>query len=193
LIFASCARTTEQEAQDLINQQSHIAAVNTSAALVRRSQTVEANATSASAEATQQARDAPKRGTATAIAAEAASAAMATQASLEGTATVDAASMMAEARATQIVASAATMNAIQASQTAQAIQAAADAAAWLDRRNAAAPYLAGFGSGQDSVCQRAGQIASETDSVRTAVEAATKLSNGGPGSGVHCDGYKPNP
>jgi hypothetical protein len=190
LIAASCARSTQQEAQDLINQQAHVAAVSTSAALVRRSQTVEANATSASVEATQRAREAPNRGTATAIAAEAASAALATRASIEATATVEAASIMAEARATQIIAAASTMNAIQASQTAHAIQTTVDVAAWIDRRNAAAPYLAGFGTGPDSVCPRAGQIASETDSVRAAVEAATQLSNHVPGYGVHCEGYK---
>ena len=189
LVVASCARSTQQEAQDLMNQQAHIAAVNTSVALVRRSQTAEANATGTSLEATQQVRDAPKRGTATAVAAEAASAGLATQAAVEATATVEAASIIAEARATQIVVAAATTNAIQANQTAQAIQTGADLAAWFDRRNAAAPYLAGFGASRDSVCLRAGQIASETDSVQHAVESATKLSNGAPGYGVHCEGY----
>jgi hypothetical protein len=188
MLAASCARSTQQEAQDLINQQAHIAAVNTSAALVRRSQTAEANATGTSVEATQEARDAPRRGTATAMAADAASAALATQAAVVATATVEAASVLAEARATQIVAAAATSSAIQASQTAQAIQNAAEVAAWFDRRNAAAPYLAGLGSTHDSVCQKAGQIASETDSVQAAVGAAMKISNGAPGYGVHCEG-----
>jgi hypothetical protein len=192
LMAASCTRSTQQEAQDLINQQAHIAAVNTSAALVRRSQTAEANATSTSVEATQQARDAPRRGTATAMAADAASAALATQAAVAATATVEAATIMAEARATQIVAAAATVSVIQASQTAQAIQTAADLAAWFDRRNAAAPYLAGLAPTRDSVCQKAGQIASETGSVQTAVEAAMEISNGAPGYGVHCEDSNSN-
>jgi hypothetical protein len=188
----SCARSTEQEAQDLINQQGHIAAVQTSAALVRRSQTAEASATGTSVEATQQARDAPRRSTATAIAAGAASAGLATEAAVVATATVEAAAVVAEARATQIIAAAATASAVQASQTAQAVQNAADLAAWFDRRNAAAPYLSSLGPTRDSVCQKAAQIATETDSVQHAVEAAMKVSNGAPGYGVRCDDTSSN-
>jgi len=58
--------------------------------------------------------------------------------------------------------------------------------AWRGRRNAAAPYLGGFGAGPDSVCPKAGQIASQTDSVQAAINAALKASGNIPAYRVRC-------
>ncbi len=155
LVVPTHTRTAQQEAQEILDRQTHVDAVQTMTNLLKKQQVVEAQGTQAAAAATHTVEALPPRATATAMAEKAAAQALSTRAAVMATATVSAAQKAADAEATAVVAAAIAVQHVAATQTASAI--AAPLANWRARRDAAALRV--------STCAEAAEIASSTKSV----------------------------
>jgi hypothetical protein len=180
-VVACNSSSVRSEAQQIVQEQQHVAAVNTMTDLLLEQQAAESTATAAIVTSQETATVASVQIGETATASAAQVAVQETQAPIIAAATVAAAQDAAKVQATEIVDAAhrGETLATQATATAQADAAQAQAnaeaqrssyAAWQQRYNAAAHYVA--------YCPQASEVASDTTSISEAVATAQASDTG---------------